>query len=1754
MNFKLRNAMGCLAGILVFCLSCSLPRGLSAASSVANRLTYLDEFSEPFFPSHSFPKLVTPQWVGEDGVEVVVTYGIDDMRGHQPYEIYLRPILERLKQIDGRAPVSIFSNSPRPDEPHLQQWLKEGLTFEVHTLGHPCPILGQRSFTNAANTFHGGVDLLNHIPGNAPVAFRTPCCDSMNSASPRLFAELFARTNSAGQFLQMDSSVTMILTTNDPALPRERLIETDGRERFRKYVPFPAFTTTIENYPYPYVHTGFIWEMPFAAPSDWQSHNIQGDANPKLLEDWKTALDLIALKQGTFNFVFHPAAWSSPTQHVAFIDYAVERYGTKVKFLNYREALERLTRNLLAGQPLRAADGSDNGVRLLDLNNDGCLDVVIGNDQLRQTRVWEPKTRQWMVSEFPTRFGSSRRQEAQGQKSEVRSQRAEVHDAGVRFGVLGDGSVILLVRNEQVSGAWRFKGGKWIAEPALLRGLELDGQSVLTARDGRDRGVRLRDVDGDGACELIVGNESQSAVFAWDTAGPSWKRQTYGLPSGVSIVNARGEDNGLRFVDFNGDGADDLIFSNDERYHLALMVPKLVLGFQPGWSREVVSGKRGQLPELPMIVRGGSARNNGAWFAKGEMWVQNEDVAHLPNIVQRHSFVELLSGFQPPSLSPTQSLASIQVPANFTVELVAAEPLVQDPVFVDWGEDGRMWVVEMRDYPLPVDGRPGGVLKFLEDTDGDGRYDKATVFAENLSFPNGLIPWRKGVLISASPDILYAEDTDGDGKADKIEKLFSGFKVWNQQHLCNGFDYGLDNWLYGANGDSGGTVDSAKTGARVSISGRDFRFRPDTGEFEAIAGQTQFGRHRDDWGNWFGNSNPIWLWHYWIPEHYVKRNPKLAVDRMRRETATYPDAGRVFAIGRKQQRMNDVGHAGHVTSANSPTPYRDELFGDAFASAVFISEPVHNLVRCEVVHPEGVSFTSSRWNSDEAREFVSSTDPWFRPTGMKIGPDGALYVTDMYRQYIEHPEWIPDDIKRRVNLRAGEERGRIYRVYPKSAKLRPPPRLDQLSSVELAGAMDHPNGWQRDTVQRLLVMRRDPDATEPLRRLSVAASNPKVRLQALCTLDGLDGLTPELLVTGFQDAHPAVREHAVRLSERALNEGKPRLSEVLIAALMARINDENLRVRYQLAFTLGEWNDPRAALTLAKLAVHDAAHADVVTAIMSSAARRPAELFSELVAMRSDLISLERLTSHLVQLIAANPDRTGLVGVFKRLTWMDPVGSGHPAWQLSAFAKLFQEVEKLDRDGVEFRSVMEALPSLLVSARKLVTDDAASVPQRVAALSLLGRDLASNEQDAIALANLLRPQNPPGLQVAALTRLGQLNGDAVPNTLLQTWSVLSPSLREQSLDVLLRRPRWTQILIKSMETNALPLSDLSASVRQRLLAHSDDSLRQRAQKLLAAPEYLERAQLVARYLPQVREARGDANLGAALFAVHCVACHRLRGAGQGAAPDLSSVVDRAPERMLIAILDPNRAMEDRYINYLVRTRGGDEFSGMLAGESANSITLVSPSGIRETILRTDLESLTSTRLSLMPDGFEQLLKPQDIADLLAHLEASATPPRSFPGNNPALVKAEVGGALRLLASNAEIHGDGIAFEPQYKNLGSWNGADARAVWTIDVPAAGAYDVWLHWACHDNEAGDSFRFQVDEQIVTAKIPGTRTWDNYEAQEFGRIDLPAGPHRAVFQAARPLRQYLIDLIEVRLMPAGHVGAPGFPRTGTESSPKR
>jgi putative membrane-bound dehydrogenase-like protein len=1345
-----------------------LATALTAFAVDGNRLTYLDDTS-PFWPSGRSAKFITPQWIGEPGVDAVVILAIDDMRDTAKYETFLRPILERLKRIDGRAPVSIMTVNVPPGDPQLQTWLKEGLSLEVHTLTHPCPCLGKATFGEAQRTYHGGVDLLASIPNNRPVAFRMPCCDSMNSASPRFFAEIFNRTSEQGRWLSVDSSVFV------------RPSGKDG-ERFAKYFPSELKPPTkislrdyagfIEDYPYPYVVGKLCWEFPCITPSDWQAFNAHGAKNPETLTDWKAALDWVVGKQGVMTTVFHPHGWSSPEQWVEFIGYAQEKYGKRVKFLTFREALERIEKNALADAPLRDPQGgSDNGVRLLDVNGDGFTDVVIGTIGKQVTRAWRPKEHRWDESAAPARLAWSGKGDGQ------------IDIANVKFAAIRENGVATMFVRANQSGAWTWKENGWQHDDPLLNGMP---NSFTTGKPAADAGVRFRDFDNDGVCELLANHD----IFSWSEKEQQWKPAGYSLPEGCAVVDGKGRDNGLRFVDLNGDGYDDVFQSNDAGYAIHLWAGKVKanLGWKAGWPHLVRTSAVAHSPQAPItgtsilpFVKDG--HDNGAWFHNGHAVWQNEDTVKLEAYTLRRPSKDLIAFDVPPPMSPEDSLAAMRPRPGFSVELVAAEPLLSSPVAFEWDARGRLWVVEMRDYPLGMDGKgkPGGRIKVLTDSHGDGHYDTATIFAEDIPYPTGIFPWRDGVIVAAAPDILFFEDKGGSGKADTRTVLFTGFTEGNQQHRINGFDWGLDGWLYGANGDSGGNIVTADGRRRadqkpVPISGRDFRFRPDTGEFEAESGGTQFGRHRDDWGNWFGNNNPTWLWHYTLDDRYIRRNPRLALKTTKQMLANYPENTRVFTAYPKESapiRFNQPQSLGYVTSGNSATPYRDELFGPAFATTVFASEPVHNVVHREVLSSDGASFTSHRAEDEQDREFLASLDVWFRPTMMKTGPDGALYIADIHRFALEHPEWIAPETQSRLDLRAGADTGRIYRVLPTGAKLRPVPNLAKLDNAALAAALDSPNGWQRDTVQRVLMERDAKDTAPIVRKLATTATNPKVRVQALATLGTLKITDAATIRTALRDPHPQVRVQALRASE-ALAAGE----HVLLSSLLACADDPEFVVRRQLALTLGEWHDERAQAALQKLA---------------------------------------------------------------------------------------------DREG----------------------------------------DVA---QMRLAILSSLTPESA---------------------------------------------------LFKKLNATAASPGPVP---------------------VLPKPSTADRARVVANYA-SVATLKGDAQRGHAFFTQQCAICHRLKNEGKEVGPDLAMVTDKPDDWLLTALFDPNAAVEPRYQALLVKLKDGTELSGIVAGETANNLTLRLPGGAEFPVLRADVSEEKPTGRSLMPEGLETVLKPQDVADVIAWLRA-----------------------------------------------------------------------------------------------------------------------------------------------------------------------
>ena len=421
------------------------------------------------------------------------------------------------------------------------------------------------------------------IPGNQPVAFRTPCCDSRNTPSPRLWSEIFNQRTPQGNFLQADSSVFNVFTKEDKELPPEWTTDAGGQPRFRKYIPFPSFVNTIENYPYPYVIGKRCWQFPCMVPSDWEAQNLHQPNNPVTVEDMKVALDATVLKKGMFNLVFHPHGWIKNEQVVELIEYAHEKYGKRSKFLNFKECVDRINEHLLLDQPIRSPEtGSDNGVRLVDVNADGFLDVLIGNESNRTLRLWNPGAMSWQDTEHGIRFTTSASTHA-------------THFAP-QIGKLDPESTFsVLVNHEDDQAIYEFSVDRIrrTPHPAEL-------SEVKTSVAGVDQGIRLRDLDGDGHSELIIANSKRQLVLRQGGNG-RWK-EAGSFP--IAIVDASGKDNGVRFVDIDEDGNDDVIFNNGKDAGIYLFDEKTKL-----FSRKVETPS-----DLPLIVRNGT--NNGVWFAE----------------------------------------------------------------------------------------------------------------------------------------------------------------------------------------------------------------------------------------------------------------------------------------------------------------------------------------------------------------------------------------------------------------------------------------------------------------------------------------------------------------------------------------------------------------------------------------------------------------------------------------------------------------------------------------------------------------------------------------------------------------------------------------------------------------------------------------------------------------------------------------------------------------------------------------------------------------------------------------------------------------------------------------------------------------------------------------------------------------------------------------------------------------------------------
>ncbi len=948
---------------------------------------------------------------------------------------------------------------------------------------------------------------------------------------------------------------------------------------------------------------------------------------------------------------------------------------------------------------------------------------------------------------------------------------------------------------------------------------------------------------------------------------------------------------------------------------------------------------------------------------------------------------ELLKGgglAQP--LAPEAARASYRVPVGYQLQLVAAEPLVQDPINIAFGLQGELWVVEMGDYPLGTgDEKGGGRVKRLVDDNQDGVFDRATMFLEGLDYPTGVYPWRDGVIISAAPDIFFARDSNGDGVADEREVLYTGFALANPQHRINGFVYGLDHSLQCASGDNLGELTAVKTGDKVNASGRDPKLFPDRGTLEMTSGRTQYIRSRNDWGDWYGNDNSHPMWHFVIEESYLKRNPAVKFGSQIKHLFNPPTAPPVFPASTTVDRFNDLYAANRFTSACSATIFRSHALCDPLNGSLFVCEPVHNLVHHSEVVADGASYSARRTASETQREFLASSDPWARPVRVTTGTDGMLWVVDMYRLVIEHPEWIPQAWQQQLDVRSGANLGRIYRLIPKNAKSVALPKTGSLDDEDLVNLLEADAGPLRDLAQQQLIHRDARRLSARVKQIAAESKRPEARVHALWLLHHWGMLDEATLRGALQNPHAGIVRNAIQLSQSRMDQ------EGSVAVIVeGLIEYADPAVRLQVALALGESQRPESGAALAALAASTLRNADVsldryvLTAILSSAKDHAGAIFKSVLA---ELPKASESNSPPMIAFLADLMLTAKAASIDILPQVDEAIATAPRdaqWVMPLVAATGRALKPKPNDaGLKHRSIYETYQA----AQKLVIDPKAPLLLRLEAARLFGLGFGELANERTLLLEVITPQTPIELQLAAIEQLAPTRDRAAAEAVLDRWPAMSQRLRDGITSHLLAQRNWNEVLLERLEQGKLKLSDFSISARQQLRHSGTRSMQVRADRLIQdSSEGAGQREQVQLYLKQV-DAKGDVSRGEAVFKKHCAVCHVADAEGRAVGPSLANLTNRTDRALLESILDPNSAVDPQYRGYAIALGDGRTITGVIAEEVGSSVTVAQADGKRLVIDRSEIDELRNTGMSLMPEGFQKEILVDAMSDLLAYLRA-----------------------------------------------------------------------------------------------------------------------------------------------------------------------
>lgn len=1164
---------------------------------------------------------------------------------------------------------------------------------------------------------------------------------------------------------------------------------------------------------------------------------------------------------------------------------------------------------------------------------------------------------------------------------------------------LEDWTKLLTERGALVNGSLNFPSGEELEQTDVLVFYAAEGGTLdPKQREDLDRYLKR----GGGIVALhdaVCGNDAQwfKTIIggAWEHGHSKWKIGKLGLymdgtphPITKGIPHFDLEDE--LYFDLHLDPKTQVLANS---FHTVFDVTPQMWTYEPGTYRAFVS------------IQGHFTKtfDHPAWQAivlRGIAWAGNRD-ANL--FLQAAEIADLR--YPPGGPKPAhEALDSFELHPDFEIACVAAEPMVVNPIAIDWDAGGRMWVASTPGYPYKekFSGIPAhDEIQILTDRDGDGIMDEQQVFYQGLDLVTSLVRHGQGVIVTAAPEILYLEDTDGDDRADKTTVLYSGFGYGDTHAVISNLCWGPDGWVYGTQGYSGGASRDIRGAADPdkslgAIRNGLLRFRPDGSAIEMVSsyGSNTWGLDFDPDGElFFTMANGSHARHVVLPERRLEGHRSGGVNSWK----DIVDHRKVFPAAHDERMVYaQIDFVGGFTAAAGCLVQSGGAWPAEFAGNHFVCEPTVNLVHRDSLSPQGVTFNASK---PRQAEFLASRDLWFRPVHLRTGPDGAMYVLDFYNQAAVHNDTRgPDHGPTNAAVRPDRDKlhGRIWRVQHKNA-----PANRALLPQDTAGliaSLGHPGSWQRRTAERLLREEAGRGTTLPLWESLRESDSAAVRMRCLSLIHDLDG-DPDKAVAAvawaLQDRDPAVSRRAAFLAGPLMAKSKAARS-MTAPLLHLAITTEDARTRMAALLALEHGELQLAGLSqllaLAPKITEDWTRSGLMAALLSNPpvslrALLDAEESPALDALVADLgqqIGARRdgpLTNQALIILAATeghvPARIAALGAMDTALGQRFRAQDDPAAIAAVTQLLDQDSIPLARaalawterfEGTALNAAAAAFGQRLLHAAQ---DPEASYATCMNAIRAL-LPIQNLRSDAVQIAGkMLVPHAPLEVQLEVIQLLSACLDDQVGTLLASSLPGLGRQARDAAFEGIMTRTERVPALLGALEERTLRPLDLGPRLLHRLRHHPSPAIAQEAGRILDT--YNTNDSVLAQLetmLPLV-SVPGDPKLGATLFGEHCGVCHSFEGQGKAVGPDLTGMGAHGIEELLNIVLDPNREVDQAYVEYVAQTVNGETHTGIMVRETAEGIVLRNTGG-DASVARRDLESLRSTGISLMPTGLGDL--------------------------------------------------------------------------------------------------------------------------------------------------------------------------------------